>query len=173
DARGAGAGGGGGGGGGGLGGRGGGEGGGRPVCRGAEGCEGSSPASAEALVTGLCVACVNRALAGDRLQQAWGEQRGKDVDDTVHATVGEPPASAQDGLVVAKNGLQQAAVKARVPGGGNARADAAVERVIGILRVAIYISDRGETQSRVEDLPGQRGALALRQVVFHADRVAG
>src|SRR5262249_16628973 len=111
------------------------------TCSEAERRDGCSSGSAEALVTCLCVGCVDRPLAGDRLQQTWRQERSKDVDDTVHPAVGKPPAAPYYGLVVAKNGLQKAAVEVRVPGCGNARADATVKRLVGILRLAIHISD--------------------------------
>src|SRR2546421_8247 len=55
----------------------------------------------------------------------------------------------------------------------NARAEATIERVVGVLTPAAYVLDRSKAQGRVINLPGQRGALAGREVVFCSYGVAG
>src|SRR5207245_8829711 len=92
--------------------------------------------------------------------------------DDVYAAVGKAPTTAHDGFVLAEERTEKTVAKARVPSSGNARAEAAVERVVGVFAPAPDVLDGCEAQGRVVHLPSQRGALAGREVAFRADGTA-
>ncbi len=121
---------------------------------------------AEALSSSCC------ALTGNRLQESRGQQRRQDVEHAIRTAVHPSPATADDGLVLSKNVIEETDTALRIPSYGNSRAQAAIENIVGIL-LPLNVADVLESQYgivvRTGDIPGERGSLALGEIICRHD----
>ena len=61
----------------------------------------------------------------------------------------------------------------RVPGQSDARAESAIERVVGVLAAVPDVADQGKPNCGIEHLALQGSVLALVQVGFGVNRLIG
>src|SRR5215469_7118858 len=92
-------------------------------------CSGRVCAAAAAVAEG-CVLWLN---ALNRLNQAGAEQRNQHQVNAVQASVDSAITSPDDSALAPEQPTQKAISHVRVPGCREARAEAAVERVVGVL----------------------------------------
>ena len=104
-------------------------------------------------------------LVARGLDETEAQQRYQHLGHTVQAAVLAAIAAANDRIFMAEDlARHRITVEARAPGRGDARAEFAIVRVVGVLLPVAGIGYRGKADFGIVHLACQRRALASRQV---------
>src|SRR5262249_8080832 len=83
----------------------------------------------------------------------------------VQPAVDAAVSRANHGFAIAEHFAERTVVEAGIPRHGDARAEAAIERIVGIFQAAADITNGGETEDRLIHLTGQGRLLALIKII--------